>query len=102
MGKFIVENWEGIAALFGTAVSFFVGRKSKKNTETSGELENIKVVREIEKDLLTDMRERVTELIAIGNEQEILIGVLRKRLEECNGKCSKLIERDSLNRGKKS
>lgn len=69
----IKENWSEITLTIGGIASFFAGRKSKKNSEFSGELGNIEKVREIEKRLLRDMEEQIKKLIDTNNFLEKLV-----------------------------
>jgi len=87
---FIQNNWKIIAEMIGGIVIFFAGRKSKKQSEKTDELENIKIVRQIEKDLLDDMREEIKELITIKNELEAVNKSLRCLLHGYEKKYGKL------------
>lgn len=80
MKKFIIENWFVVAGLIGSAVTYLgtvvYERQKAKNTVKSTELENIKTVRSIEKEILNDMQIQVDKLIEmnaylrkINNEQ---------------------------------
>lgn len=71
--ELIKENWEIIGMVVSPVFSFFVGRKSKKNMETSGELENIKTAREIEKKINEDIQDQVTKLMEYSNKLEVII-----------------------------
>ena len=73
MIDFFKNNWTEVTLAIGGVASFFAGRKTKKNTEQTGELENIKIVREIEKDLLADMRDQIDKLIQTNNVMESII-----------------------------
>lgn len=89
LGSFIAGNWEIIAGLIGTVGAWFGGQKLRKQTEKTSELENVKVVREIEKSLLSDMQTQVDKLIEqnnyfkkVINEQEKIINKYVKKYGE--------------------
>jgi len=70
MIKFLIENWLGISGTVGTAIAWIGSvaykRQQDKNSAKSTELENIKTVRLIEKELLIDMQGQVDKLIEIN------------------------------------
>jgi hypothetical protein len=84
------DNWQEVMVLAGTISSFFIGRKSKKNADFSGELENIKTVREIEAKLLVDMRDQIFKLIAQNDALELIIDKQSVKLREYQVKYGKL------------
>jgi len=70
---FLMDNWGKMAAALTAVSSFFIGRKSKKNKDDLGQLNNIKLAREIERSLLDDMEEQITKLIQTNNTLEAII-----------------------------
>lgn len=89
---FIKENWEIIMGAIGSIVAFFGGRKSKKQNEKTTELENIEKVREIEKKLLEDMDNRITELIKYNDYLEGVVEEIKKKLSKYVDKYGELDE----------
>lgn len=80
MFQVIKENWAEISLAIGGIISFFAGRKSTKNNDQAGELENIQKVREIEKSLLADMDEQIRKLIQTNNTLEAIIERQSKKI----------------------
>lgn len=76
----IAENWQQISLAISGIIAFFAGRKTKKNAEQSGELQNIEKVREIEKALLEDMEEQIKKLIDTNNILEAIIEKQSKKI----------------------
>lgn len=70
---FIIEYWQQISLTIGGVAAFITGRKTKKNNEKNGELENIEKVREIEKKLLKDMEEQILKLIENNDRLELIV-----------------------------
>ena len=70
---FITNNWGKLTAIITTVSGFMIGRKSKKNKDDLGQLNNIKLAREIERSLLDDMEEQITKLIQTNNTLEAII-----------------------------
>lgn len=85
--EFIVNNWQNVASMIGIVVSFIVGRKTKRNIEKSGELDNIEKVREIEKALLQDMEDQIKKLIETNNKLEDLVSAQNERIREYEANC---------------
>tara|TARA_R110002124_G_scaffold148927_9_gene314603 strand:- start:5669 stop:5968 length:300 start_codon:yes stop_codon:yes gene_type:complete len=69
----IVENKEWLVGLVTTVGAFFGGRKMKKNNEKSAELENLKVIREMEKELIADAKSHIEELRKIIDHKDGII-----------------------------
>lgn len=80
MTNFFIENKEWLVGIIATFGAFFGGRKSKKQTEKTTELENIEKVREIEKKLLADMEDQVNKLIKYNDYLEGVIKDVKKKL----------------------
>lgn len=76
----IMNHWSQITLALGAVVTFFVGRKTKKNQEFSGELGNIEKVREIEKQLLIDMEEQILKLIKNNDKLELIVEKQSKKI----------------------
>lgn len=101
MKELIIEHWEKLAVLVSGAFGFFGGRKIKKSNEKSAELENLKTIREMEKQLVDDTKKQVEELREmigslqeiinqkdiIISEQEEIIKTQRKQLDKCKTQC---------------
>lgn len=82
MFEIIKNNWTEFSLALGGIASFFAGRKSKKNKEQAGELQNIQRVREIEKSLLIDMEEQIKKLISTNNILEVVIRKQSKKIRQ--------------------
>jgi len=67
------QNLTEISLFIGGIFSFFAGRKSKKNGDIAGELENIEKVRNIEKTLLSDMEEQIAKLMSNSDRLEEIV-----------------------------
>lgn len=77
MQNFLTNNWETLASIGGGVISgvigFFSGQKMKKNNEKSAELENLKTVRDMEKQLILDYKEQVTEFRQLIDDLQLII-----------------------------
>ena len=78
--QLIEENKEWIVGLIASLGAFFGGRKSKKQSEKSTELENIEKVREIEKRILLDMEDQVEKLIKYADYLEGVVKNVKQKL----------------------
>jgi len=90
--NYLIENWETISLAVGGVVAFFTGRKTKKISNQSSELDNLKTVREIEKQLVEDMKVQIIDLLQVNNNLELIVkayetkyGKLHTEVEEENG-----------------
>ena len=92
MIAFLKENWEITTGVIGSIIAFFGGRKSKRQNEKTTELENIEKVREIEKRLLSDMDDRITELIKYNDYLEDIVEEIKKKLAKYVDKYGELNE----------
>ncbi|MCT4665606.1 MAG: hypothetical protein N4A45_10270 [Flavobacteriales bacterium] len=95
MKHWIIENKEWIAGSIATLSAWFGGRKLKKTNEKSAELENLKTLREIEKEVVTETRNYVDELMEIIKnkdkiieEQKKIISRQREQLQKCKVSCN--------------
>lgn len=77
MIEWILQNKEWLGGLVLGFFSFLTGRKTAKNQEESGELENLKTVREVEKSLINDIKDSITGYKKIIDENEIVIANLK-------------------------
>lgn len=94
MFELIRENWTELSLTIAGIGSFFAGRKSKKNNDQAGELENIQKVREIEKSLLSDMDEQIRKLIQTNNTLEAIIERQSKKIRRYEVKYGYLNTKD--------
>ena len=92
MITFIKENWEITTGVIGSIIAFFTGRKSKRQNEKTIELENIEKVREIEKKLLADMGDHITQLIKYNDYLEGIVEEIKKKLAKYVDKYGELDE----------
>lgn len=83
----IFEYINEIGLIIGGIAAFFTGRRMKKSEVQSSELENIKTVREIEKQLLQDVKDQVQELIKTKEELERIIKEQRERIKLFEATC---------------
>jgi hypothetical protein len=82
MNTFIAKNWEFIVGVIGSLGIFFSGLKLKFHNEKTTELENLKTVRIIEKDLLNDMKIQIEELVKLNNYLKDIVEVQTKQLSK--------------------
>jgi len=101
MIEFIKNYWDNIFLALSAIAAWFTGRKIQASTNKEAEanavgveLGNLKTVREVEKQLLEDMRANILELMRMLNEQEVVIRESRlliarqiKQLEKCKSDC---------------
>lgn len=80
MVKFITENWEIFLSAITGLGAWFGGRKLKASEDKSAaatahsqELENLKTIREMEKQLIEDMRASVENLKAMISDYQSMI-----------------------------
>jgi len=71
--NFFTEQIEWIAAGIAAVISFFGGRKSKKISDKTSELENLEKVRLMEKQLVDDVKKQVDELREINTGLQVII-----------------------------
>ncbi len=88
--KLISDNWEILSGIVVSVFAFFGGRKTKKNEEQSGELENLSKVREIEKSLLLDMEEQIKKLVEYNDRLEHICGKQRCLIDRYEKEFGKL------------
>jgi len=67
--KFIFENIELFIGLATTFLGYWFGAKTRKNQEKSGELQNLITLRQVEKQLIKDMKDSIKEY------QEVIINL---------------------------
>jgi predicted metal-dependent HD superfamily phosphohydrolase len=98
MIKFIIENWLALGGTIGSVVlwagKIVYDRRNWKNEAKSSELENIKTVRVIEKELLADMEQQVNKLIEANNYYRKVITEQNKDLSKYKLKYGELNEQD--------
>lgn len=89
MHEFLIDQKEWIIGIIGSVVMFFGGRKSKKITDKTGELENLEAVRKIEKQLIEDIKSQIDELREtnsglqlIINQKDELIGAQQEVIDQ--------------------
>ncbi len=82
MWSFIIENKVWFVGLITGFFSFLGGRKTKKNQEEAGELQNLKTVREIEKQLFDDMAIRIDEYKQLSDDLLKIIEEKNKIIED--------------------
>lgn len=82
MNTFIAKNWEILIGLIGTFGLFVSGLKLKHQNEKTTELENLKTVRTIEKDLLNDMKNQIEELVKLNNYLKGIVETQTKQLSK--------------------
>jgi len=92
MNNLFSNNWEIVAGLLGSVTTFFVGRKSKRQIEKTSELENLEKVRAIEKQLIQDVQDQVSELIKYNNYLEGVVKDIKKQLTKYVDKYGELDE----------
>lgn len=73
MENFFIDHKEWIAGIIASVVMFFTGRKSKKISEESSQLQNLKTIRELEKQLVEDVKNQIIELREINTGLLLLI-----------------------------
>lgn len=71
--KFLIENWQIIAGLIGSAVAYKGGLHIQQTNEKTAELENLKTVREMEKGLVDDMKAQVDKLVEVNDYLKRLV-----------------------------
>jgi predicted butyrate kinase (DUF1464 family) len=92
MNNLISQNWEILAGLLGSILAFFGGRKSKKQLEKTSELENLEKVRVIEKQLIQDVHEQVSQLIKYNKYLESVVKEIKQQLTKYVDKYGELNE----------
>tara|TARA_R110001606_G_scaffold392866_1_gene562231 strand:+ start:135 stop:425 length:291 start_codon:yes stop_codon:yes gene_type:complete len=92
MNNLISQNWEILAGLLGSILAFFGGRKSKKQLEKTSELENLEKVRVIEKQLIQDVHEQVSQLIKYNKYLEGVVKEIKQQLSKYVDKYGELNE----------
>jgi predicted butyrate kinase (DUF1464 family) len=92
MNNLISQNWEILAGLLGSILAFFGGRKSKKQLEKTSELENLEKVRVIEKQLIQDVHEQVSQLIKYNKYLESVVKEIKQQLTKYADKYGELNE----------
>ena len=75
-----MKNWEVLAGIIGSLGLFFSGLKLKFHNEKTTELENLKTVRIIEKDLLNDMKIQIEELVKLNNYLKDIVETQTKEI----------------------
>lgn len=82
--KFIIDNIELFIGLITTFLGYWFGSKTRKNQEKSGELQNLITLRQVEKQLINDMKnsikeyqEVITNLNAIIEKKDEIIARLK-------------------------
>jgi len=80
MKDFIIEHGEKVGAIASAFIAWFAGRKLKASTDKkaaaeakNSELENLGIVREAEKELISDMRTHLKALGEINDELKLII-----------------------------
>ena len=80
MKDFIIEHWEKLSIPISIIFGAFTGRKLKASTDKkaaaeakNSELENLGIVREAEKELISDMRTHLKALGEINDELKLII-----------------------------
>lgn len=101
MKHWVVENKEWVIGVITGFFGWFGSQKMKKSNEKSAELENLKTIREMEKELVEDTKKQVEELREmvsemqkiiddkdrIISEQRKLINLQNQQLQICKEKC---------------
>ena len=82
MKKFIIDNWQIIAGLIGSAIAYVGGLKIQRQSVRTSELENLKTVREMEKTLLTDMKTQVDQLVEVNNYLKKVVAEQEKAINK--------------------
>jgi uncharacterized protein (DUF305 family) len=107
MKSFIIEHGEKIGAIITALIAWFAGRKHKASTDKkeaaeakNSELENLGIVREAEKELISDMRTHLTALAEINDELKKIIADKDKVIKEYKIIISR--QKANLNKCKKS
>jgi hypothetical protein len=92
----IKSHWDNIFLALSAVAAWFTGRKIQASTNKEAEanavgveLQNLKTVREVEKQLLEDMQENVTNLLAINTELKGIISQLETVIKESKAIISK-------------
>lgn len=85
MIEYITENKEWLVGAIATLSAWFGGRKMKKTNEFSADLENLKTLREIERELVdeaqrnvTELRDTIKQLKKIIENQDVFLSRYRK------------------------
>ena len=65
--QYIYDHWEAFGGVIAAIAAFFGGRKTKKITDRSGELENLQTVRDLEKQIVIDVKGQIQELREINS-----------------------------------
>ena len=77
MKVFLYENWQYLITIIGSAIAYVVGdtrgKRQRKANDRSSELENLKTVREMEKQIVDDVKAKVEELREINSGLQTLI-----------------------------
>lgn len=96
MVKFIIENWLTLCGTIGSVIlwagKIVYDRRNWKNEAKSTELDNIKTVRVIEKELLADMEQQVNKLIEANNYYRKIINEQDKTINKYKLKYGELNE----------
>jgi putative NADH-flavin reductase len=107
MKDFIIEHWEKISIPISIIAGAVTGRKLKASTDKkaaaeakNSELENLGIVREAEKELISDMRTHLTALAEINDELKKIIADKDKVIKEYKIIISR--QKANLNKCKKS
>jgi len=86
----IIDNIQWLGGLVVAFFTYLVGRKSTKNNEESQELENLKTVRELEKELIKDIEANIEQYKKWLKESKDYIFKLEKLLAGKNKKIDEL------------
>ncbi len=86
MINYLIDNKEWLAGVFAGVVGFFSGRKIKRQNIFTVELQNLKAVREEEKQLIADLIDINNRNRKIIIDYEDTINALSERLKTLNEK----------------
>lgn len=73
MKQWLLDNWEIIAGLIGSALTYLLGTKKRKTEGKTTELENLQTIRDLEKQIVDDVKSQIDELREINNGLQVLI-----------------------------
>ena len=90
MKKFILDNWQIIAGLIGSAIAYVGGLKIQRQSVRTSELENLKTVREMEKTLLNDMKTQVDQIVEVNNYLKKVVAEQEKTINKYKQKYGEL------------
>lgn len=103
MMDFLLNNWSEISLAIGGVGAFLVGKRTRKNDNESGELQNIEKVREIEKQLLEDMDDQIEKLMtknkrvmSYNDKLELVIEKQAARIQKYEDRFGKLEELEEI------